>query len=91
MINLAFGLSNSNKAYAGRLDGLNDPYLMKKKELKEQQVRSNVTVEGTDPWQEIEEAYQESGKYYAETLLLSKSGGTREKVSRLIFLLEKSG
>ena len=34
VVNLAFGLSNSNKAYTGRLDGMNDPYLMKKKEIK---------------------------------------------------------
>jgi hypothetical protein len=87
VVNLAFGLSNSNKAYKGRLDGLNDPYLMKKKEKKEQQVRSNVAIEGTDPWQELETAYQEYGKYYAETLFLSRSGGVRGKVSRLIFLL----
>lgn len=87
VVNRAVSLSNSNKAYTGRIEGMNDPYLMKKKEMKEEQVRSNVALEGTDPWQELETAYQEYGKYYAETLLLSKSGGLRGKVSRLLFLL----
>ena len=86
IINLAFGLSNSNKAYTGRLEGMHDPVLMTKKEKKEKQARANVVIEGEDPWQAIENNYQEYGKYYAETLFLSP-GGIRGKISQLIFQL----
>ena len=54
VVNLAFGLSNADKSYTGRLDGYYNPVLMTKKEKKEQQVRSNLTIEGPDPWQELE-------------------------------------
>ena len=88
IVNIAFSISNSQKAFKGRLEGMQDPYLMKKKELKEQQVRSNVALEGVDPWKEIETAYKDYGKYYAETYLLSKNGGIRGKVSKLLFQLD---
>jgi hypothetical protein len=87
IMNIIFSLGNSQKLFIGRIEGMNDPILMRKKELKEQQVRSNVALEGVDPWKEIELAYQDYGKYYAETYLLSKNSGIRGKVSKLIFLL----
>lgn len=71
VVNLAFSLSNSEKAYTGRLDGLRNEYLMAKKELKEKEVRSNAAKETNDPWVGLEESSKESAKYYAETVFLS--------------------
>ena len=86
VVNMAFSLSNSNKAYTGRLDGLHNPVLMTKKEKKEQQDRSNLALEGDDPWNELEKNTQESGKYYAETLFLSPTS-YRGKLNQLVFHL----
>ena len=83
VVNLAFGLSNADKAYTGRLDGFYDPVLMTKKEKKEDQTRANVTTEGTDPWQALEKNTQIAEKYYAESLLLAPYG-TRGKVNQLV-------
>ncbi len=69
--NIAFSLSNSHKAYSGRLKGLNDPYLMTKKEKKEQQVRSNLQLETDDPWKGVEENMQVARAVYPDVLLLS--------------------
>ena len=83
VVNLAFGLSNSDKAYTGRLEGYYNPTLMTKKEKKEQQVRSNLTIEGDDPWQALEGNMKEAGKYYPENLLLSPSA-LRGKVNQVV-------
>ncbi len=86
VVNLAFGLSNSNKAYTGRLNGYYDQVLMTKKEKKEQQVRANVTLEGEDPWQALANNVKEAGKYYPEVLLL-RPGNLQGKVNQLIHQL----
>jgi len=86
VVNLAFSLSNSDKAYTGRLDGYYNPILMTKKEKKEQQVRSNLTLEGDDPWNELEKNMQEAAQYYPENLLLSPSS-LRGKVNQAVFEL----
>jgi hypothetical protein len=84
--NLAFGLSNSEKAYTGRLEGFYNPVLMTKKEKKEQEVRSNVAIEGTDPWVELEENIMEARKYYADMLFLSPNA-LKGKINQLIHKL----
>ncbi|MDA0196834.1 MAG: S46 family peptidase [Bacteroidetes bacterium] len=84
--NMAFSLSNSNKAYAGRLDGLNDSYLMAKKEKKEQQVRSQVRLESVDPWNELEDNVKEASNLYGDLLFLSPNG-LKGKVNQMIHLL----
>lgn len=84
--NMYFSFSNSNKAYTGRLKGLNDPYLMTKKEKKEQEVRSNLTLEGPDPWNEIDANINEAKKIYAELLFLSPSS-SRGKISGIMHQL----
>lgn len=83
--NFAFSLSNSEKAYKGRLVGLKDPYLMTKKEKKEAELRKNSTSE-EDPWNQIEDNAKEATKYYAEGLFLSPNG-LRGKVNQVIHQL----
>ncbi len=85
--NLAFSLSNANKAYTGRLDGLNDPYLMAKKAKKEEEVRENFDNESADPWNKIEDNVKEMSKHYAETLLLAPSA-VRGKVNIILHKLQ---
>ena len=81
--NLAFSLSNGEKAYEGRLDGLNDPYLMAKKQKKEDALREQVTLEEADPWEELAANAQEETQYFAEAFFLSPSP-TRGKVVQLL-------
>jgi len=81
--NLAFGISNSQKAYAGRLDGFYDPVLMTKKEKKEAEVRANVKIEGNDPWNELENNMKLSANYFADMFLLSPNP-IKGKVNLLI-------
>jgi hypothetical protein len=85
--NLAFSLSNAVKAYTGRLEGMKDPYLMTKKEKKEQQVRSNVTLEGSDPWDEIEKNMTELREVYPDLLLLSPNG-LKGKINQVVHQLD---
>ena len=87
IVNFAFSLSNSEKAYRGRLDGLNDPYLMTKKEKKEESLRKNANPEN-DPWSEIEDNAKEATKYYAEAIFLSPNG-LRGKINQLIHKLKE--
>jgi len=84
--NLAFSLSNSNKAYTGRLDGLNDSYLMSKKEKKEQLVRSQVRLESGDPWNALEDNVKETRNLYGDLIFLSPNG-LKGKVNQMIHLL----
>ncbi len=81
--NLAFSLSNGEKAYEGRLNGLNDPYLMAKKQKKEDALREQVTLEEADPWKELEANAQEETQYFAEAFFLSPSP-TRGKIIQLL-------
>ena len=81
--NLAFSLSNGEKAYEGRLDGLNDPYLMAKKQKKEDALREQVTLEEADPWKELVANAQEETQYFAEAFFLSPSP-TRGKIVQLL-------
>lgn len=83
--NLAFSLSNSEKAYKGRLKGLNDPYLMTKKLKKEKELRKKVNSEN-DPWIEIEENTKKISDYYAEAVFLSPDP-IRGKTNLIIHLL----
>ena len=85
IVNYAFSLSNSEKAYRGRLDGLNDPYLMTKKAKKEEALRKNANLED-DPWSEIEDNAKEATDYYAEAVFLSPNG-LRGKVNQIIHQL----
>ena len=82
--NLFFSLKNSEKAYTGRLKGMKDPYLMGKKETKEKQVRSNLTIEGKDPWQELENNAQKLKTAYPDVLFLSPND-LKGKVLALIY------
>lgn len=81
--NLAFGISNSQKAYTGRLDGYYDPVLMTKKEKKEAEVRANVKIEGNDPWNELENNMKLSANYFSDMFLLSPNP-VKGKVNMLI-------
>ncbi|MEM8893034.1 MAG: S46 family peptidase [Bacteroidota bacterium] len=85
IVNLALNMSNSEKAYKGRLTGLNDPYLMTKKLKREQALRQNITSEN-DPWIEIEENVKEASQYYAEGVFLNPTG-LRGKVNQIIHQL----
>ncbi len=85
IVNYAFSLSNSEKAYTGRLDGLNDPYLMTKKAKKEEALRQNANPE-IDPWSEIEDNAKEATNYYAEAVFLSPNG-LRGKINQMLFQL----
>ncbi|NQZ75903.1 MAG: S46 family peptidase [Ekhidna sp.] len=87
IVNFAFSLSNSEKAYRGRLKGLKDPYLMTKKAKKEEELRKNANQEN-DPWSQIEDNAKEATKYYAEAIFLSPNG-LRGKVNQIIHELDK--
>ena len=82
VVNLYFSYSNGNKAYTGRLGGFNDPYLMGKKQKKEQMVRKNLTLEGDDPWIEIEDNVKAARELYGDVIFLSPAA-TRGKVNQL--------
>ncbi|MDH5609052.1 MAG: S46 family peptidase, partial [Cyclobacteriaceae bacterium] len=84
--NLAFSLSNANKAYTGRLEGMYDAVLMTKKEKKENQVRANARMEGGDPWIGLEDNYKVMGRYFADMFLLSPNA-LKGKVNQIIHLL----
>ncbi|WP_462248458.1 S46 family peptidase [Ekhidna sp.] len=85
IVNFAFSLSNSEKAYRGRLDGLNDPYLMTKKAKKEEALRKNAQIEN-NPWSQIEDNAKEASKYYAEAIFLGPNT-LRGKVNQIIHQL----
>lgn len=87
--NIAFSLSNSEKAYAGRLQGLHDKELMARKVAKEKQVRSNsVLREGSDPWESIAANMVAIGQIYPDMLLLQPNA-YRGKVNLIIHELSK--
>jgi hypothetical protein len=86
IVNRAFSYSNGEKAYRGRLKGYYDPYLMAKKEKKENQVRSNVNVEADDPWAAIEENVKQMIDLFGDSFLLS-SNPTRGKTNQIIHQL----
>ena len=83
VVNEAFGLSNSEKAYTGRLKGLNDEYLMTKKQLKEEMIRKNVKLENDDPWNKLEKNSQVLAGIYADLVFISPSG-IKGKVNQLL-------
>lgn len=85
IVNLAFSLSNTEKSFLGRLDGLNDPYLMTKKAKKEEALRKNSTTED-DPFIQIEENAKIAANYYAEAIFLSPNE-IRGKINQIIHLL----
>lgn len=85
IVNLAFSLSNSEKAYKGRLEGLNNAYLMTKKKRKEEALRKNSTTE-ENPWNQIEDNIKAASNYYAEAVFLSPNG-LRGKVNQIIHQL----
>lgn len=45
MRNMMFGISNSEKAYAGRLDALNDPYVIARRLDKEREFRESIAAD----------------------------------------------
>jgi len=87
VVNLAFELSNSDKAYTGRLKGFYNPVLMAKKEKKEQQVKAALSLnEDNDPWKEIKSNVSKVGNYYPEVIYLSPNA-LRGKVNLLLYEL----
>ena len=82
IVNLAFSLSNAEKAYKGRLKGLNDPYLMTKKAKKEEALRKNSMSE-SDPWRQIEDNAKEATNYFAEQFFLNPNG-LKGKINQII-------
>ncbi len=81
--NMSFSMGNGEKAYEGRIEGLNDPYLMAKKQKKENALREQVSSEGADPWDELEANAEEETRYFAEVFFLSPSA-SRGKVMQLL-------
>lgn len=84
--NQAFGLSNSQKAYSGRLKGYNDPMLMARKANKEKQARSNVKFEGEDPWDQLEDNVGQLKEHYPEAIFISPNS-LKGKVNQIIHKL----
>lgn len=87
IVNLAFSLSNSEKAYKGRLEGLYDDYLMSKKIKKEQALRQNSSSEN-DPWNQLEDNASVASNYTAELIFLSPNG-LRGKTNQIIHQLAR--
>ncbi len=87
IVNLAFSLSNSEKAYKGRLDGLYDDYLMSKKIKKEEALRKNSSSEN-DPWNQLEDNTTVASNYTAELIFLSPNN-LRGKTNQIIHQLAR--
>lgn len=83
-----FSLSNSNKAYVGRLGGMRDEYLMARKENKEKEVRANSPKEGDDPWNKIEANMVEMRQVFGDNFVLNPQP-LRGKVLAMIHDLYK--
>jgi hypothetical protein len=74
VLNEIFSLENSHKAYQGRLEGLNDPYLMAKRKDFEKTFREAVrknpkTQADENIWQQIDQLNTTRRKYAAENLV----------------------
>ena len=69
---LILNLQNSIKAYSGIVKGLNDPYLMGKKEAMEKQIRakSQAVKDGNDYWKQMEEVYDPLEETSVERMVL---------------------
>jgi hypothetical protein len=67
-----FGYSNSQKLYAGRIKGINDPILMAKKRDFERKLKQSVftdpqlKAEYSSVWDEIADIQKEKGKLFGE-------------------------
>ncbi|MEI2693968.1 MAG: S46 family peptidase [Saprospiraceae bacterium] len=88
LLNNIFGLSNSTKAFTGILKGLNNPNLIGRKKMMEDEIRSKTKLKGEDPWAELEKAVQALRKYGASVTLLGPSPIKGDAVN-LIFTLAK--
>ena len=66
MQNVIFMLSNAEKSYGGRLEGLHNEYFMTRKEKLENQGKEQfLAKEGTDYWQQMEGLMQSMKKPHA--------------------------
>ncbi len=78
VLNDIFSLENSHKAYLGRLEGLNDPYLMARRRDFEKSFREAVrknpkTQADENIWQQIDQLNTTRRKYAAENLVFQPS------------------
>lgn len=88
LLNEIFGLSNSTKAFTGILKGLNNPNLIGRKKMMEDEIRSKTKLKGEDPWAELEKTVQGLRKFGASVTLLGPSPIKGNAVN-LIFALAK--
>lgn len=89
--NVIFSLSNAEKAYGGRLEGLYNEYFMTRKEMLEEASRSQfLSKEGADYWRQVAEKMEEMKTYTAESILLSPHP-FQGKVVQLLHKLDALG
>ncbi|MEO6190561.1 MAG: S46 family peptidase [Saprospiraceae bacterium] len=81
-----FGLSNSQKAFGGILQGLRNPSLIARKKATEDEVRKKTKMKKEDYWEELEKAV-EGLKKYSTTVNLGGGGGIKGNIVNLIYAL----
>lgn len=70
--NVIFSLSNVNKSYSGRLEGLYNQYFMTRKtKLEDQNKQAVLAKESTDMWGEIAQNMKKMSSYTAEARFLN--------------------
>lgn len=86
LINQYFNLSNSQKAYAGQIDGLHDPILMQRKKDFEKNFRAAIEAKPElrakygSVWDNITETRREASRLFAERNGLGSGGGFRSQL-----------
>lgn len=84
LLNEIFGLSNSQKAFNGILEGLQNPKLIARKKATEDEIRKKTNLKKEDYWLELEKAV-EGLKKYSSTVTLASPGGIKGNIVNLIF------
>lgn len=70
--NVIFSLSNANKSYTGRLEGLyNDYFMTRKTKLEDMNKQAILAKEGEDAWSEIAQNMNVLSNYAAESRFLN--------------------
>lgn len=85
LMNQIFSLSNAIKAYTGIVGGLNNPILFGRKAKMEEDIRSQVTITGDDPWESLEKSYAELAKHAGTSQLLNPRNPMNGKVLPMLF------
>jgi hypothetical protein len=91
LMNEIFSISNAEKAFGGRLEGLHNAYYMTRKtKLEEQSKAQFLKKETTDYWKEVETLHKELANYTAEFRLLGFSD-MHGKAMQLMHYLDAYG